>query len=109
LKNIPTKRNHFSAIVYVSLTKMVLRYELYEHGTPYIIQIFIRHARARAMHDTFRERYDEAMVASVIHGSCTSYRIKRSPSCRDLWTFALLLADEIDRSCYENLEDRKRI
>jgi len=28
---------------------MVLRYELYEHGTAYIIQIFIRHARARAM------------------------------------------------------------
>jgi len=58
--------------------------------------------------DTFRERYDEALVASVIHGSCTSYRIKRSPSCRDLWTFALLLAGEIDRLREEN-GDRKRI
>lgn len=41
---IPTNHSHSSSIVYVHvMATTVLRYELYEHGTPYIIQIFTRH------------------------------------------------------------------
>lgn len=41
---IPTNHSHSFSIVYVHvIATMVLRYELYEHGTLYIIEIFTRH------------------------------------------------------------------